>query len=180
MGIVRFDKIDDKIIELRGEKVILDSEVAELYGVETKRINEAVKNNPDRFPDGYIIEITKDEFDNLRSKFSTSSWGGRRHLPKVFTEKGLYMLATILTSKQAIQTTIAIIETFYRIKTLSRTIKDLSTIHDKEQQKSLMQKSGDIIAEILGDDLVTDGSETTVELNLAVLKFKHTIKKKKN
>ena len=68
---------------------------------------------------------------------------------------------------------------FYRIKTLSRTIKDLSTIQDKEKQKSLMQKSGDIIAEILGDDLVTDGSETTIELNLAVLKFKHTIKKKK-
>lgn len=179
MNIVKFDKIEDKIIELRGEKVILDSDVAELYGVETKRINEAVRNNPNRFPDGYIIEITKDEFDNLRSKISTSSWGGRRHLPKAFTEKGLYMLATILTSKQAIQTTIAIIETFYRIKTLSRTIKDLSTIQDREQQKSLMQKSGDIIAEILGDDLVTDGSETTIELNLAVLKFKHTIKKKK-
>src|SRR3972149_1193608 len=179
MGIVRFDKIKDKIIELRGEKVIIDSEVAGLYGVETKRINEAVKNNTDRFPDGYIIEITKDEFDNLRSKISTSSWGGRRHLPKAFTEKGLYMLATILTSKQAIQTTIAIIETFYSIKTLSRTIKDLSTIQDKEKQQSLMQKSGDIIAEILGDDLVTDGSETTIELNLAVLKFKHTIKKKK-
>ena len=140
MGIVRFDKIKDKIIELRGEKVIIDSEVAGLYGVETKRINEAVKNNTDRFPDGYIIEITKDEFDNLRSKISTSSWGGRRHLPKAFTEKGLYMLATILTSKQAIQTTVAIIETFYRIKTLSRTIKDLSTIQDKEKQKSLMQK----------------------------------------
>ena len=140
MGIVRFDKIEDKIIELRGEKVIIDSDVAELYGVETKRINEAVKNNTDRFPDGYIIEITKDEFDNLRSKISTSSWGGRRHLPKAFTEKGLYMLATILTSKQAIQTTVAIIETFYRIKTLSRTIKDLSTIQDKEKQKSLMQK----------------------------------------
>ena len=179
MGIVRFDKIEDKIIELRGEKVIIDSEVADLYGVETKRINEAVKNNTVRFPDGYIIEITKDEFDNLRSKFSTSSWGGRRHLPKAFTEKGLYMLATILTSKQAIQTTIAIIETYYRIKTLSRTIKDISTIQDKEKQQSLMQKSGDIIAEILGDDLVTDGSETTFELNLAVLKFKHTIKKKK-
>src|SRR3972149_9578541 len=132
---------------VRGEKVIIDSEVAGLYGVETKRINEAVKNNTDRFPDGYIIEITKDEFDNLRSKISTSSWGGRRHLPKAFTE--------------------------------SRTIKDLSTIQDKEKQQSLMQKSGDIIAEILGDDLVTDGSETTFELNLAVLKFKHTINKKK-
>ena len=87
---------------------------------------------------------------------------------------------TLLTSKQAIQTTVAIIETFYRIKTLSRTIKNLSTIQDKAEQKSLMQKSGDIIAEILGDDLVTDGSETTIELNLAVLKFKHTIKKKKH
>ena len=85
---------------------MLDSDVAEIYGVETKRINEAVKNNPDRFPDGYLLEMTEEESENLKSKFSTSSWGGKRYTPKVFTERGLYMLATILKSEQAVQTTI--------------------------------------------------------------------------
>jgi hypothetical protein len=102
-----------------------------------------------------------------------------RVAPKAFTEKGLYMIATILKSPQATQTTIAIIETFAKIKALSSTIKALTTVQDKQEQQTLMQKSGQIIAEILDDDLVTNESETTIELNFAVLKFKHTIKKKK-
>ncbi|MEZ0328593.1 MAG: hypothetical protein ABWK15_03380 [Dissulfuribacterales bacterium] len=101
-----------------------------------------------------------------------------RVMPKAFTERGLYMLATILKSEQAVQTTLAIIDTFYKIKNLSRTVKALSMTSDKAEQKSLMQHGGELIAEILDDDLVTDESETTIELNLAVLKFKHTIKKK--
>ncbi len=72
MEIVVFDKIEDKVIDIRGEKVILDFDIAEIYGVETKRINEAVKNNPDRFPNGYIIEVTQSELDDLRTKFSTA------------------------------------------------------------------------------------------------------------
>ncbi|WP_277640135.1 ORF6N domain-containing protein [Wolinella succinogenes] len=179
MEIIVFDKIEEKIIELRGEKVILDSDVAELYGVETKRINEAVKNNPDRFPSGYIIETTSDELDYLRSKISTAKLSKTRTTPKAFTEKGLYMLATILTSKQAIATTIAIVEAFQKIKSLSRVIKQLPNAQTKQEQQSLMQKSGEIIADILDDALESDESETTIELNLAVLKFKHTIKKKK-
>ena len=88
---------------------MLDSDVAEIYGVETKRINEAVKKNPDRFPDGYLLEMTEEESENLKSKFLTSSWGGKRYTPKVFTERWLYMLATIQKSEQAVQTTLAII-----------------------------------------------------------------------
>lgn len=76
-------------------------DVAELYGVETKRINEAVKNNPDKFPSGYIIDLNAEEWGNLKSKDSTANWGGKNKLPKAFTEKGLYMLATILKSPQA-------------------------------------------------------------------------------
>jgi len=76
----------------------LDADVAEIYGVETKRINEAVKNNPDKFPAGYIIELDKTEWDGLKSKFSTSTKGGKVKLPSAFPEKGLYMLATILKS----------------------------------------------------------------------------------
>jgi len=151
-------------------------------GVETKRINEAVKNNPERFPDGYIIEITKNELDSLRSKISTLKNRGRgqhvKYLPKAFTEKGLYMLATILKSKTAIETSIAIIETFAKLRELTQTINKLSTNPEKEKQKSLMQKSGEIISELLDNDLQTSETETTLELNFAVLKFKHTIKKK--
>ena len=179
MDIVKLEKIEDKIIIIRNEEVQLDSDVAEIYGVKTKRINEAVKNNPDRFPDGYLLEMTEEESENLKSKFSTSSWGGKRYTPKVFTERGLYMLATILKSEQAVQTTLAIIETFAKIRNLSRNMQALSTSETKSEQKDLMKKSGEIIAEILDDDLETTDTETTVELNLALLKFKHSIKKKK-
>ena len=89
------------------------------------------------------------------------------------------MLATILKSPIATQTTIAIIETFHKLRTLTRTIKELSTLDDKNKQKSLMQRSGELIAEIFYEDLQASDSETTIELNFAVLKFKHTIKKKK-
>ena len=115
MDIVRLDKIEDKIIIINEQKVILDIDVANLYGVETKRINEAVKNNLDKFPKGYIIDLSKEQWVLLKSKISTSNKGGKVKLPKVFTEKGLYMLATILKSKIATQTTIAIIETFAKI-----------------------------------------------------------------
>lgn len=179
MDIVKLEKIEDKIIIIRNEQVLLDSDGAEIYGVKTKRINEAVKNNPDRFPDGYLLEMTEEESENLKSKFSTSSWGGKRYTPKVFTERGLYMLATILKSEQAVQTTLAIIETFAKIRNLSRNMQALSTSETESEQKDLMKKSGEIIAEILDDDLETTDTETTVELNLALLKFKHTIKKKK-
>jgi hypothetical protein len=89
------------------------------------------------------------------------------------------MLATILRGKQAVESTFAIIETFSKIRELSRSVKELSDIQDKAQQKSLMQRSGELIAEILDDDLQTSDAETSIELNFAVLKFKHTIKKKR-
>ena len=177
MDIIKIENIESKIIIVREQKVILDSDVADLYGVETKRINEAVKNNLDKFPDGYIVELSKNEWDTMKSKFSTSLQGGKIKLPKAFTEKGLYMLATILKSKIATQTTIAIIETFAKVKELTNTINELSANPPKEKQQSLMQKSGEIISELLDNDLQTNESETTIELNFAVLKFKHTVKK---
>jgi len=180
MKIVNIEKIKELIIELNGQKVLVDRDVAKIYEVETKRINEAVKNNPDKFPSGYMFETSDREFEFLRSKFSTAKFAKTRTNPKVFTEKGLYMLATILKSKKAVEATFAIIETFAKIKELSRNVKELSTIQDKSEQQNLMQKSGELIAEILDDDLQTNEAETTIELNFAVLKFKHTIKKKKN
>src|SRR3989304_5722688 len=177
--IIKMENIQELIFEIRGVKVILDCDVAELYGVETKRINEAVKNNPDKFPAGYIIELDKTEWDGLKSKFSTSTKGGKVKLPSAFPEKGLYMLATILKSQQAVQATLAIIETFAKIRQLSRSIQELSIVQDKADQKALMQRSGELIAGIFDDDLQTSDTETSIELNFAVLKFKHTIKKKK-
>ena len=112
-------KIEDMILEIRGKQVILDSDLAKLYQVETKRINEAVKNNPDKFPQRFAWKLTDDEYKNLKSKISTSSvkeYGGRRKLPRVFTEQGVAMLSTILKSKIATQVSIAIMDAFVTMR----------------------------------------------------------------
>ena len=101
MGIVKIEDLKELIIEIRGQSVLLDSDVAELYGVETKRVNEAVKNNLDKFPQDYMFDLSEVEFADLRSKISTAKLSKTRVMPKVFTEKGLYMSATILRSKRA-------------------------------------------------------------------------------
>ena len=182
-NIVRIENIETKLIEIGDQKVLIDSDVAEIYGVTTKRINEAVKNNPEKFPNGYIIELTANEWKSLRSKFSTLKIKGRgqhsKFKPKAFTEKGLYMIATILKSKAATSKTIAIIETFARVRNLTLNVRALSHNPTKDKQQSLMQRSGEIMAELLDNDLQTNEPETTIELNFAVLKFKHTVKKKK-
>ncbi len=180
MSLIRFEDIENKILYIRDTKVLLDKDIALLYGVQTRDINKAVKNNPDKFLSDYCFELTQNEFEVLRGKFYTAKFAKTRSLPKVFTERGLYMLATILRGERATQTTIAIIEAFYQIRTLSNTLKQLPNTKTKKQQQTLMQKSGEIIANILDDSLSTDKSETTIELNLAVLKFKHTIKRANN
>lgn len=177
--IARIENLKDMVLEIRGQSVLLDYDIASIYGVETKRINEAVKNNPEKFPQGYFFELNGKEFVDLRSKFSTANLAKSRVPPKAFTEKGLYMLATILKSTVATQATLTIVETFAKLRELSRNVKKLSGVQDKEQQKNLMQRSGELIAEILDDDLQTSDAETTIELNFAVLKLKHTIKKKR-
>lgn len=120
---------------IRGSQVILDADVAELYGVETKEVNQAVRNNPDKFPTGYVFEFDKKEVAYLRSKFLTTNISPMsRVLSKAFTEKGLYMLATILKSRQATQATIAIIETFASVRQLKRELRALHEEKDKEMQ----------------------------------------------
>ena len=177
-GMVKIETLQDLIFDIRSEKVLLDVDVATLYGVETKRVNEAVKNNPNKFPDHYMFQLSDDEFADLRSKDSTASFTKTRVAPKAFTEQGLYMIATILRSKQAVEATFSIIESFAKMRELSRTVSELSTLEDKKDQQSLMQRSGELIAEILDDDLQTSEAETVIELNFAVLKFKHTVKRK--
>jgi len=179
MNPISTDTIQSLIIEVRGERVLLDSDVARIYGVDTKRINEAVKNNPEKFPVGYLVRLSGSELADLRSKFSTAKLSKTRVPPFAFPERGLYMLATILKSAKATQATFAIIDTFAKIRELSTTIKALSVVKDDAKQKSLMQRSGEIVSEIFDEGLQTSDTETSIELNFAVLKFKHTVKRKK-
>ncbi|MBO4371914.1 MAG: ORF6N domain-containing protein [Bacteroidales bacterium] len=193
--IVKYEQVKDKVIVLRGEPVLLDADVAALYGVETKRVNEAVKNNPDKFPEGFLFKLDKQETADLRSKIltsssqepenqqdidmwskiSTSSWGGSRYAPTAFTESGLYMLATILKSPRATQTTIAIIKTFVQLREMSRTMQAAAMAEDPAEKKSLMQKSGELIGNIIGSQFETVGTETEIELNLAMVKIRHKV-----
>ncbi len=108
--------IEDNIYTVRKLQVMFDRDLAELYGVETKRINEAVKNNQDKFPAEFFFELSDKEFEILRSKFSTAKFAKTRINPKVFTEQGVYMLATILKSKVASQVTVTIIKTFAEMR----------------------------------------------------------------
>jgi hypothetical protein len=172
--------VEQKIIAIRESQVILDFEVAQLYGVETKHVNQAVKNNPDKFPDGYVLTLNELEWSNyLRSKFLTAnSLSKSRVLPKAFTEKGLYMLATILRSPEATATTIAIIETFTKIRNLNNVISSLGETKNQTEQKNMLQQASALMNELMGDSLQTKDTETTFELNLALLKLKHTVKRK--
>ncbi|MCL2480534.1 MAG: ORF6N domain-containing protein [Spirochaetaceae bacterium] len=171
--------VDSKIIEIRGIKALLDCDVAFLYGVGTKEVNQAVKNNPDKFPKGYIITVNKKEKIELVKNFDQFNSLKHSYVPlKAFAEKGLYMLATILKSPQATETTVAIIETFTKIRELTRTVGELGKKTTEEEKKPLMQKSGEIISDILGDFLNISETETSFEINLAVMNIKHIVKRK--
>ncbi len=113
--IIKNEALDNLIYEIRGKEVMLDSDLANLYQVETKRINEAVKNNPNKFPERYIFRLTENEYLSLKSNFSTSK-GGSRKGHTAFTEQGVYMLATILKSKVATEVSIAIMDTFVKMR----------------------------------------------------------------
>ena len=127
--------IKSKIYTIRENQVMLDRDLAELYGVETKRINEAVKNNTDKFPNDFYFELSDIELNNLRSKISTANFSKIRTNPKVFTEQGVYMLATILKSKVASQITVSIIRTFANMRKLIN-----SNIFYTEQLKNIEKR----------------------------------------
>lgn len=110
------DVLVNKIYMFRDQKVMLDSDLAELYGVETRALNQAVNRNLDRFPEDFMFQLTKNEWVNLKSQFVISSWGGRRREPLVFTEHGVLMLSSVLSSKQAIQVNIQIMRIFAKLR----------------------------------------------------------------
>jgi hypothetical protein len=116
ISLIPDDVVINKIYFIRNQKVMLDRDLAELYSVETKRINEQVKRNLSRFPEDFMFQLNEIEFQNLKSQFATSSWGGIRKLPYVFTEHGVLMLSSVLNSEKAIQTNIQIMRIFTKIR----------------------------------------------------------------
>lgn len=171
-------EVEDKIAVIRNQEVIADADVAALYGVETKRINEAVRNNPDKFPEAYMFTLIDSELHDLRSKISSTNLSAmNRNSTKVFTERGLYMLATILKGERARNITFAIIETFARVRELKRELLDLHKETDKQKQASKMQHFGEVLTDIVMPDLQTSETESTLEINFFIGKLKHTVKR---
>ena len=132
--------IEERILFLRGQKVLLDTDLAELYGVGTKVLNQAVKRNPDRFPDDFMFRLTPEEVENLTFRFGTSSstatkHGGRRYSPHVFTEQGVGMLSSVLNSKRAIMVNVEIMRAFVRLRQLLSANAELAKKLDALEMK---------------------------------------------
>ena len=168
-------QVERKIIILRDTQVILDRDIAELYGVATRDVNKAVKNNPDKFPQGYIITLEKEEKKELVENFHRfNSLKYSTALPKAFTEKGLYMLATIIKSPLATETTLAIIETFTKLRQLARAMQqandeiaqggELPTAHEQNAFKNLMD-------EVFADPMPISVQRMTFGVNLGFFKW---------
>ncbi len=124
-ALVLEQKILNRIYVVRGQKIMLDEDLAEMYKVETRRLNEQVKRNINRFPKDFMLALTQKEFDNLKSQNATSSWGGRRKLPNAFTEQGVAMLSSILNSDVAIEVNIRIIRVFTKLREYPLTHKEI-------------------------------------------------------
>ena len=133
------ERIINKIYLIRGKKVMIDSDLAELYGVETRVLNQSVKRNIKRFPEDFMFELTIEEFDNLKSQFVISSWGGRRKLPLAFTEQGVAMLSSVLNSDRAIAVNIQIIRVFTKMREMLETHKEILKKLDELQKKEIEQ-----------------------------------------
>lgn len=128
--------IEKKILLLRGEKVMLDAGLAELYGVETKMLVRAVKRNMDRFPPDFMFQLDRAEFENMRFQFGTSShWGGRRYLPYVFTEQGVAMLSSVLRSERAVHVNIEIMRAFVNLRRMLSSNAELARKLDALEKK---------------------------------------------
>ena len=178
--LIPFEEVENKIVVVRGQQVLLDRDVAALYGVETREVNQAVRNNPRKFRDGYMFELSVEESSDLRSKLLTLEGGKGRHSKynfKAFTERGLYMLATILKSKRAEDATIAIIETFFKVRSLKRELLELHKETDKEKQNEKMRHFGNVLTDIVMPDLQTQETESSLEINFFIGKIKHTVKR---
>lgn len=177
-GMITYPEVEGRIAIIRGQKVIADADVAALYGVETREVNQAVRNNRAKFPEDYMFELTKNELQDLRSKILTTNVSVmNRSTTKVFTEKGLYMLATVLKGNRAKNVTFAIIETFFKVRNLKRELVELHKETDKEKQEKKMQHFGEVLSDIVMPDLQTAETESSLEINFIIGKIKHSVKR---
>lgn len=186
MDIVKFESLESKLINLNDNLVLLDKDVALLYEIEPKRLREQLKRNIERFPKDYAYQLTDEEVIIMGSQNATPSkkqYGGTN--PWVFTEKGLYMVSTILKSKNALNATFIIIETFANIKQLSRNLNSIDENQTKEEQLSLVEQSNILLEKIIDIQPTTKLKddetevETKIELNLGVVKVSRVVKSKK-
>lgn len=190
LTLVTTKEVEACMLPIRGQQVLIDRDVAALYGVETKRINEAVRNNPDKFPEGYIFELTEAETEEVKAitakndDFADENFDRKtvssktRYAPKAFTDRGLYMLATILKSPRATQTTIAIIDTFAKVKELSRCLSAMKEDTDMETKQSLVQRTGTLLNELINADDEDSNGNVAMELNMMSVSL-HIKKNKK-
>lgn len=179
---ILMQEVESKILIVRDQDVLLDRDVAAIYGVETREVNQAVRNNPRKFREGYVIELTNEESSVLRSNILTleaANGKGRfsKYNFKAFTSKGLYMLATCLKSERATDATVAIVETFDKVRNLKRELLDLHKETDKAKQASKIQHFGEVLADIVMPDLQTSETESSLEINFFIGKLKHTVKR---
>ena len=124
-NLINQNQIESKIILIRGHKVMLDRDLAKLYGVQTGQLTRQVRRNSERFPDDFMFQLTRDEFDNLKCQFGISSWGGTRKLPYAFTQEGVAMLSSVLNSKRAIQVNLQIMRVFIKLREIISTNKEI-------------------------------------------------------
>ena len=180
--VITTERVRSLLVAIRGQMVLLDRDVAALYEVQTKEVNQAVRNNPDKFPAGFVFQLNSLELENWKSKILTSNLSeeelssvkmGMRKLPYAFTERGLYMLATILKGRAATRATLAIVDTYARVREMSQTMEALQRVQDGgEEQRSLLQKTGELLADIVGKNLATKSCETEIEFNFALVKIR--------
>ena len=181
--------VQSRMLTIRNQQVLLDRDVAALYGVETKALNQAVKRNSERFEEGYLFRLNEQEVENWKSQIVTSNLSdgeiaglkmGLRRAPYAFTERGLYMLATVLNSDRAVRATKAIIETYAQVRSMVRDMEAKQTEKaGSPEQASLLTRAGHKLAGLIGDNLSTESRKTTIELNLALLKITHEVTQRK-
>lgn len=152
--IIPSERICRSILLIRGHKVILDKDLSELYEVETKDLTRAVRRNLERFPEDFMFRLNEKEFENLRRHFGTSSWGGRRYPPYVFTEQGVAMLSSVLRSKRAVQVNIAIMRTFVKLREILATNTALRRKIESMERK--YEEQFKLIFNVLSEMVMTD------------------------
>jgi hypothetical protein len=146
-AIIPIERIENKIMMIRGQKVMLDRDLAEMYGIPTKQLNRAVSRNLDRFPDDFMFTLSNEEFDILRCQIDTSSWGGQRYAPRAFTEQGVAMLSSVLRSPRAVQVNIHIMRAFVKLREVIASHKDL--VHKLDEMEKKYDKQFRVVFEAI-------------------------------